>query len=89
MALYDVWESKREIFIVTEYAGGGDLFTHFSDLSPNDMDEFTIAGYTHQILAALAHCHSLGVTFNGIQAENILLDKNKERVKLALSDSTR
>lgn len=73
--------------MVTEYAGGGDLFSHLNDSGASS--EAIIANFFRQILLALAHCHSLNITFGGIQAESLLLDDSKKLIKLAAYDTAR
>lgn len=53
ICLYEVIETPREIYMVTEYAAGGDLYTHITDNGKLGEDEakhiFT------QIVSAVHH----------------------------------
>jgi serine/threonine protein kinase len=72
-------------FVVTEYAGGGDLFSHLQENNVQELSALTT--YFRQIMSAVAHCHSLNVTFHGLQPDSLLLDEAKEMIKLISFDT--
>ncbi|KAG0185335.1 hypothetical protein DFQ28_009509 [Apophysomyces sp. BC1034] len=60
-----------KIFIVLEYATGGDLFAAITKCSVPDNN--TIRHLFLQILDAIQHCHQNGVAHRDLKPENILL----------------
>jgi len=56
---YDVSSDLTSLFLVIEYAPGGDLYHNVEN---NEQIEYnTIVKYTYQILSGLAYIHSLGI----------------------------
>ncbi|KAL3422326.1 CAMK CAMKL gin4 protein kinase [Phlyctema vagabunda] len=80
MKLYDIWENRTEIYLVLEYADGGELFDHIS--SKGGLEEPEAMKYFRQILSAVGYCHSLNICHRDLKPENILLSKNG-KIKIA------
>eukprot|EP01084_Bolivina_argentea_P126785 224406_1 len=80
--LYDIYESKKHLYLVMELCEGGDLFTtvanqaHFQDITCHVM---------HQIARAVNHMHKKGIVHRDLKPENILCCKkgSVERMKVA------
>lgn len=71
--LYEVLATKTKIYMVMEYARGGDLLAQarrgrFSD----DLSR----RYFQQLISAAGYCHSRGVFHRDLKPENLLLDEN-------------
>ena len=79
--LYEVFEDKDYIYIVTELCEGGELFDVI--LEKQCFNEKDAASITKQTLNAVAYCHSMKVAHRDLKPENILLDKqNQESIKI-------
>lgn len=79
--LYDIWENRNELYLVMEYIEGGELFDYIDGVGHLEPDE-TVWVF-RQVLAALLHCHRLGIHHRDLKPENILLDNSDvPRVKL-------
>lgn len=73
--LYEVFEDKTSIYLVTELCTGGELFDVI--LERQTFDEKSAASIIKQVLSAVAYCHSKNVAHRDLKPENILLDTKK------------
>ncbi|KAJ3354230.1 Map microtubule affinity-regulating kinase [Entophlyctis luteolus] len=72
--LYEVMETKKELFLVLEFAVGGELLDYI--VARGRLHEKEARKFFSQITSALAYCHTLGVVHRDLKAENLLLDEN-------------
>ncbi|XP_006812753.1 LOW QUALITY PROTEIN: serine/threonine-protein kinase SIK3-like [Saccoglossus kowalevskii] len=72
--LYQVMETDRMIYLVTEYASGGEIFDHL--VSHGKMTEKEARKKFRQIVAAVHYCHRRFIVHRDLKAENLLLDAN-------------
>ncbi|XP_012937201.1 serine/threonine-protein kinase SIK3 homolog [Aplysia californica] len=72
--LYQVMQSERMLYLVTEYASGGEIFDHL--VAHGRMNEREARRKFQQIVSAVAYCHSHGIVHRDLKAENLLLDAN-------------
>ncbi|KAK3913599.1 Serine/threonine-protein kinase SIK3 [Frankliniella fusca] len=78
--LYQVMETEKMIYLVTEYASGGEIFDYL--VGQGKMDESEARRIFHQIVEAVHYCHSHNVVHRDLKAENLLLDSRMD-IKLA------
>ncbi|KAG0488705.1 hypothetical protein HPP92_007516 [Vanilla planifolia] len=79
--LIEVLASRSTIYFVMEYAKGGELFSRLS--SRGRLPESQSRQLFHQLVSAVAFCHSHGVFHRDLKPENLLLD---DRNNLKISD---
>eukprot|EP00928_Gymnodinium_smaydae_P044560 TRINITY_DN2970_c1_g4_i1.p1 TRINITY_DN2970_c1_g4~~TRINITY_DN2970_c1_g4_i1.p1 ORF type:complete len:518 (-),score=88.99 TRINITY_DN2970_c1_g4_i1:156-1628(-) len=86
--MHEFFEDAKEIKIVMDYCEGGDLFEeikrclarrgscfgNFSSSKPG-IDPEAARRVGQQLLAAVAHCHSMNICHRDVKAENVLLDQ--------------
>nr|XP_042707765.1 serine/threonine-protein kinase SIK3 isoform X7 [Chrysemys picta bellii] len=72
--LYQVMETERMIYLVTEYASGGEIFDHL--VAHGRMAEKEARRKFKQIVAAVHFCHCCHIVHRDLKAENLLLDAN-------------
>uniref|UniRef100_A0AAY4EFM8 non-specific serine/threonine protein kinase n=1 Tax=Denticeps clupeoides TaxID=299321 RepID=A0AAY4EFM8_9TELE len=72
--LYQVMETERMIYLVTEYASGGEIFDHL--VAHGRMAEKDARRKFKQIVAAVHFCHCRNIVHRDLKAENLLLDHN-------------
>ncbi|CAF1414509.1 unnamed protein product [Rotaria magnacalcarata] len=73
--LYEVIETPTEIYIVNEYASGGELYTRITKEGKFIEDEAkTIFA---QITAAVDHVHRTGIIHRDIKSENVFFAKER------------
>ncbi|KAM9208913.1 serine/threonine-protein kinase MARK2-like [Dugong dugon] len=79
--LFQVIESEDTVYIVMEYASGGDLFDHL--LAHGLMNEEEARMKFHQIVSAVQYCHNKSIVHRDLKTENLLLD---DRMNIKLAD---
>ena len=81
LRLYEVFEDKRNIYLVTEYCNGGELFDEI--VKRHRFEEKDAAPIMKQLLSAINYCHNRKVCHRDLKPENILLDAHdKNKIKL-------
>ncbi|XP_053595451.1 serine/threonine-protein kinase SIK3 isoform X2 [Microplitis demolitor] len=78
--LYQVMETEKMIYLVTEYAPGGEIFDHL--VRNGRMSEPEARRIFKQIVLAVHYLHTHGVVHRDLKAENLLLDADNN-IKLA------
>ncbi|KAK3444865.1 hypothetical protein EUGRSUZ_A00691 [Eucalyptus grandis] len=71
--LYEVMATKTKIYLVMEFAKGGELF---NKVAKGKLKEDVARRYFRQLIAAVDYCHSRGVFHRDLKPENLLLDEN-------------
>ncbi|EAR83797.2 kinase domain protein (macronuclear) [Tetrahymena thermophila SB210] len=78
--LYEVLDTNTDIFVVTEYISGGDLYDVIA--SKGKLPEQEAKRYFKQIVAGVDYCHRNLVAHRDLKLENILIDDNNN-IKIA------
>lgn len=78
--LLEVFESNKNVMIVLEYAGGGDLLQIIKARGRLTEDE--CRGIFYQVIEAVKACHSMGIIHRDIKLDNILLTSDYTDIKL-------
>ena len=79
--LFEVYENKSSIFLVTELCDGCELFDEIS--KRQQFTENEAAHVSKQILQAVAYCHGQNIAHRDLKPENVLIDiKNRGSIKL-------
>ncbi|KAK9723664.1 hypothetical protein RND81_05G016500 [Saponaria officinalis] len=71
--IIEVLATKTEVYIVMEYAKGGELF---DKVAKGRFSENLGRRYFQQLISAVGYCHSRGVFHRDLKPENLLLDEN-------------
>lgn len=74
MRFYELIDTPSDIFMVTEYVPGGELFDHIVHKLRLPEDE--ARRLFQQILSGVEYCHNCMVTHRDLKPENLLLDGN-------------
>jgi len=74
--------NSKHIFLVLEFAAGGELYRHLQKQPHKRFNEKTTARYTFQVADALHYCHLNKVIHRDIKPENLLLTA-EGNIKLA------
>lgn len=71
--LYYAFQDHEKLYLILEYAQGGELFTRM--LTERMLPEDSAAFYMAEMVLALEHLHNnVGVVYRDLKPENILLD---------------
>ena len=71
--LYYAFQDHEKLYLILEYAQGGELFTHLA--TERMFPEDTAAFYMAEMVLALGHLHqTVGVVYRDLKPENCLLD---------------
>lgn len=77
--LYHVIQTEEYIFMVMEYAPGGELFDYI--VAKDKLREDEARGFFRQIVSAVAYIHDRGYAHRDLKPENLLLDDD-QNIKL-------
>ena len=82
--LLNWFENDRQVTLILEYAHGGDLFNLIKNLKLENkrLSIKTIQHYSYQLLNGIQYIHSLHYCHCDISLDNILLDNEKNLIKL-------
>ena len=72
--LYYSFSSTRHIYIVTEYAVGGDLYSLLQQFGR--LEENHCRQYAAEITLALEYCHERGIIHRDVKPDNLLIAAN-------------
>ncbi|KAJ5644862.1 Serine/threonine-protein kinase psk1 [Penicillium longicatenatum] len=93
--LFYAFQDHEKLYLILEYAQGGELFTHLA--MERMFDEDATAFYMAEMVLALEHLHqNVGVLYRDLKPENCLLDREGHLLltdfglsKIALNDDER
>ena len=73
LQLYAVFADEKRVYLVLEFAPGGDLFKKTHAAPNSRFDEPQAAAYAAQLASALKYCHTKRVIHRDIKPENLLI----------------
>lgn len=76
LRMYGFFYDEKRIYLILEYAPGGELYKHLT--ARGRFDERTSARYILEMASALRYCHMKHVIHRDIKPENILLGAKRE-----------
>jgi 5'-AMP-activated protein kinase catalytic alpha subunit len=72
--LYEIIETPKQLYLIMEYANGGELFDYI--VSRTRLSEREACKFYQQIVAGVEYIHRLNVVHRDLKPENLLLDHN-------------
>jgi len=77
--VYEYFNTKRKLFIISELCTGGELFDRITEVKY--FTETVAAHIMKQIFSATAFCHANNIIHRDLKPENILIENSEERKK--------
>lgn len=74
--LYEIIETPRQLYLIMEYACGGELFDYI--VQHGRAKEREACRFLHQILAGVEKVHKMRVVHRDLKPENLLLDEHQD-----------
>lgn len=73
MKIFEIYDSEKEYYLVTEFCEGGELFDIIQ--KAGHLEEEFAATLMYQIFSAVFYCHCINIIHRDLKPENILLEK--------------
>mmetsp|Transcript_36947 Transcript_36947/g.95721 ORF Transcript_36947/g.95721 Transcript_36947/m.95721 type:complete len:720 (-) Transcript_36947:118-2277(-) len=73
--LFEIIETRGQLYLIMEYASGGELFDHI--VSKGRVPEPEACRFFHQIIAGVEKIHEMRVVHRDLKPENLLLDEHQ------------
>ena len=73
--LYEIIETPLKLYLIMEYASGGELFDYI--VKHNNLPERESCAIFHEIIAGIEYIHKLHIVHRDLKPENLLLNENK------------
>ena len=73
--LYEIIETRKHLYLVTEYASGGNLLSYIKRIK--HLSETEACRIFQQIIAAVEYLHLSGICHRDLKPENLLFDRDK------------
>ena len=71
--LYYAFQTKKSLYMITEFMAGGEMFHHLHDCG--HFDENRTRFYIAELVLAIDHLHKHNILYRDLKPENILLDE--------------
>ena len=73
--LYEIIETNRQLYMIMEFASGGELFDYI--VESQRLKESEAARFMRQLISGVEYIHSRRAVHRDIKCENILLDEHR------------
>jgi len=74
--LYEIIETNSQLYLITEYASGGELFDYI--VANKRLKEKEACKFFQQIVSGIEYLHRINVVHRDLKPENLLLDHKKD-----------
>ena len=84
MQIYEIFEDKANMYIVSEYCKGGELFDIIE--KKGNFTEKDACKIMKQLMSAICYSHQNNIIHKDLKPENILMDKDKDELAIKIID---
>jgi len=77
--LYEIIETPKQLYLIMEYASGGELFDYI--VENTRLPEKEACKFFQQIISGIEYLHELGIVHRDLKPENLLID-HENNIKL-------
>ena len=74
--LYEIIETPKKLYLIMEYASGGELFDYI--VKHSKLSESEACAIFQQIISGIEYIHKLHIVHRDLKPENLLLDQSQE-----------
>lgn len=74
--LYEIIETPKQLYLIMEYANGGELFDYI--VKKHKIEENEACKFFQQIISGIEYIHKLKIVHRDMKPENLLLDHNNQ-----------
>ena len=78
--MYETYSTVHNIYLMMEYIEGGDLFDYIN--KNTFLPENKACYFFRQLIGVIEYLNNMGISHRDIKPENILLDKDKNNIKV-------
>lgn len=78
--VFEAYEDAANIYIVTEFFEGGDLYGRMN--KDKYFDEHKASKIAKEILVSLAYCHSMNLSHRDLKPQNVMMEDSSLNIKL-------
>ena len=84
MQIYEIFDDKTNMYIVSEYCQGGELFDIIE--KKGNFTEKDACTIMKQLMGAICYSHQNNIVHKDLKPENILMDKEKDDLAIKIID---
>jgi len=84
--LYDIFETRKFLYIVMEMCIGGELFDQIAELDGENYSVKDCCLILHQIASGVKYMHKMGIVHRDLKPENILCVERNSIKKVKIAD---
>ena len=84
MQIYEIFDDKANMYIVSEYCKGGELFDVIE--KKGNFTEKDACTIMKQLMSAICYSHQNNIIHKDLKPENILMDKDKDDLAIKIID---
>ena len=84
MQIYEIYDDKTNMYLVSEYCKGGELFDIIE--KKGNFTEKDACTIMKQLMSAICYSHQNNIIHKDLKPENILMDKDKDDLAIKIID---